>query len=40
MQTAGEHSVVWDAKNQPSGVYFCRLNTNNLYHSETMLLLK
>ena len=39
-QTVGEYSLVWDAKNQPSGVYFCRLYANKAYHSETMLLLK
>jgi hypothetical protein len=40
VQTAGEHTVVWDAQNQPSGVYFYKISFNNFTKSEKMLLLK
>ncbi len=39
-QTAGEHSLVWDAQNQPSGVYFYRLQGGNFSKSSQMVLLR
>jgi hypothetical protein len=40
VQTAGEHRAVWDAKKQPSGVYFCRLKGDNFSKSNQMVLLR
>lgn len=40
IQTSGEHRVVWDAKNQPSGIYFTRLESGDHKSSSQMLLLK
>jgi hypothetical protein len=37
---AGWHSVIWDAENQPSGVYFYRINAGENVESRNCLLLK
>ena len=39
-QTAGNHSVVWHADNQPSGVYFYRIQAGNYSDQKSCLLLK
>ncbi len=39
-QTAGNHSVVWHADNQPSGVYFYRIQAGNFSDQKSCLLLK
>jgi hypothetical protein len=38
--TAGEHSVVFDAKDLPSGIYFYRLQASNLVQQRKMLVIK
>ncbi len=40
VQEAGYHSVVWDASNYPSGVYFAKLQTDNFTQTQKLLLLK
>jgi hypothetical protein len=37
---AGSHEVIWEAKNLPSGIYFCRLQTGEHHAVKKMLLLK
>ena len=37
---AGRHSVVWDARNQSSGVYFYRLETEDFVETKSMFLAK
>jgi hypothetical protein len=37
---SGEHIVIWDARSQPSGVYFYRLKTNSGVLTRKMLLIK
>lgn len=39
-QAAGEHRVNWDAANQPTGVYFYRLQAGDFSQSRRMVLLK
>jgi hypothetical protein len=39
-QTAGEHSFIWDAQNQPSGVYFARMASRSLAQKVKMIILK
>lgn len=39
-QPAGEHSVIWNADNQPSGVYFYRINSGSFTDQKSCLLLK
>ena len=36
----GYHSIVWNASGMPSGIYFCRLTTNDFVDMKKMLLLK
>ena len=36
----GYHSVVWNALGMPSGIYFCRLTTNDFIDMKKMILLK
>jgi len=36
----GSHSFVWDASNQPSGVYFARLNINDVVSTSKLMLIK
>jgi hypothetical protein len=40
IQPAGWHSAVWNAENQPSGVYFYRINAGEYAESKNCLLLK
>lgn len=40
MQSAGTHSIVWNADNQPSGVYFYRIQAGNFSDQKSCLLLK
>jgi hypothetical protein len=37
---AGAHHIFWDAKNYPSGTYFCRLQAGNFVETKKLLLLK
>ncbi|MBW6513207.1 MAG: T9SS type A sorting domain-containing protein [Candidatus Syntrophosphaera sp.] len=37
---AGHHALEWDARNQASGIYFCRLSSGSESISRKMLLLK
>jgi hypothetical protein len=36
----GKHSVVWDAKGMPSGVYFVRLKAGDFSQVQKMVLMK
>lgn len=40
MQAAGEHSIKWDAKDYPSGIYFARLESGKLSQSIKIVLMK
>jgi len=40
VQPAGAHSLVWDAGNQPAGIYFVRLESGSFNTSQKILLLK
>jgi len=40
IQQPGEHSVIWDADNLPSGTYFYRLKTADQDQSRKLILLK
>lgn len=37
---AGSHTVTWDARNLPSGIYFCRMQTEGQSQTRKMVLLK
>ncbi|MBD3234993.1 MAG: T9SS type A sorting domain-containing protein, partial [candidate division Zixibacteria bacterium] len=37
---AGEHSIVWNAENYPSGVYFCVLTQGIVQATQKMALVK
>jgi hypothetical protein len=39
-QSAGSHQVVWNAKDQPSGMYFYRIEAGDYTEARKMLLLK
>lgn len=39
-QLAGEHSIVWNAEDKPSGVYFYRLKADGFSKTEKCILLK
>lgn len=39
-ESAGRHSIIWDARDYPSGVYFCRLQTETGSQAQRMVLLK
>jgi len=39
-QTAGDHSVIWNADNFASGIYFYRITAGELEQTEQMTLLK
>jgi hypothetical protein len=36
----GEHEVVWNASEFPSGIYFCRLESGDVSQTQKLLLLK
>ncbi len=38
--SAGEHQIVWDARDYPSGLYFCRLTAGDFKAVKKMLLVK
>ena len=38
--TAGNHNFTWDARNQPSGIYFIKANFNEFYESQKAILIK
>ncbi|MCP4581948.1 MAG: T9SS type A sorting domain-containing protein [candidate division Zixibacteria bacterium] len=40
VQQAGQYAISWDASDQPSGIYFARLNSMDKTESIRMLLLK
>jgi hypothetical protein len=40
VRPAGEHEVRWDAKAQPSGIYFYRLEAGDVVQTRKMVLLK
>jgi Secretion system C-terminal sorting domain len=37
---AGRYSVVWNAVDQPSGIYFCKMITNNFSRSVKLILIR
>jgi hypothetical protein len=39
-KSSGEHSLVWNAENEPSGVYYFQLNMNGKLATRKMVLLK
>jgi hypothetical protein len=39
-QEAGEHQIIWNAGDQPTGMYFYRLTTDTASETKKMLLLK
>jgi hypothetical protein len=39
-QNAGNHSVTFDAKNLPSGIYFYRIQAGSFIETKKMILLK
>ncbi len=39
-QAAGEHSVIWNANDVPSGIYFCRLSVGTESNVRKLVLLK
>ena len=39
-KNAGQYSVKWDAPGMPSGIYFCRITTENFSQVKRMLLIK
>lgn len=39
-KSSGNHSVIWNAKDEPSGVYYYQLNVNGKLSTRKMLLLK
>jgi hypothetical protein len=39
-ENAGTHSVVWNAGDMASGVYFCRLQANSVMLTRKLLLVR
>ena len=39
-QTSGNHSVTWDASNQPSGLYFVKFNAGEFKQTQKLMLVK
>ncbi len=39
-KAAGRHQVVWNAQDNPSGIYFCRVSAAGVYATHRMLLVK
>jgi hypothetical protein len=40
VQTMGQHSYTWNASNLPSGVYYIRLQADEMVTSQKALLVK
>jgi hypothetical protein len=40
IQSVGEHRITWNAENQPSGIYFYRIQAGDYTESKKMTLLK
>lgn len=40
IQSAGYHSLTWDASSMPSGIYFARMQSGSKYFQEKLLLVK
>lgn len=40
VMSTGPHAIEWDAAEQPSGVYFCRLTTGDTVESKTMVIIR
>jgi hypothetical protein len=40
MRDAGVHQVVWDASDQASGLYFCRIKAGEFNAVRKMMLVK
>jgi hypothetical protein len=40
VQSGGQHSIIWDATDYPSGVYFAQLQTGNTSKIIKMVLLR
>jgi hypothetical protein len=40
VQSAGSHSIAWEADHSPTGVYFCRLETSTFTATKKLLLQK
>lgn len=38
--STGPHAIDWNATDQPSGVYFCRLTTEAGVESRTMVVIR
>ena len=39
-QEAGYHTVLWEAKDIPSGVYYCRMTAQGFIQTNTMILVR
>jgi hypothetical protein len=39
-QTAGEHTIEWNASKESSGIYFCRFESNGVVETRKLILLK
>ena len=40
LKTSGIYEYSWDANAYPSGVYFARLNVNNAFYTQKLVLMK
>jgi hypothetical protein len=40
VSSAGKHDISWNASSQPSGIYFCKMNTGNESVTKMITLLK
>ncbi len=40
IQTAGNYSIMWNATDMPSGLYFCTLKANGFTETRKMVLVK
>ena len=39
-QLAGYHSIIWNADNQPSGLYFVKMTANSFTQTQKLMLVK
>lgn len=39
-KTAGTYAAIWDASSLPSGIYFCRINTNGVQLTRKLVLVR